>query len=113
MGDSSKIKRFLSFDRIVGYATIAGSMATLYGVKKIYNLTVELKPVIEIIQEEQNANLQKIIIRDTITETRRDTVILRDTVFLPLRASTPIPENKKWDRINQTEAEFRRRHQLP
>ena len=112
MCDTSKTKRFFTFDRIVGYATIVGSIATIYGANKIYNLTVELKPVIEIIQEEQSTN-QKIY-PDTIVVMRRDTVIIKDTVFLPLHDYTESsPEDKEWEKINNDEERFRRRHQLP
>lgn len=110
-------KRFLTFNRIVGYATIAGIIATLYGVKKIYNLTVELKPVIEIIQKEQGQS-QKFV-RDTITIIYRDTVILKDTiilkdtVFQSLQKPTYPSTSKEWDWINQRENDFRKKHQLP
>lgn len=108
----SKIGRYFTFDRIVGYATIIGCVATIYGAKKIYSLTVELKPVIEIIQEEQSPN-QKIS-PDTIVIMRRDTVIIKDTVSLPLEDYTmPSPEDKERKRINNDEERFRRRHQLP
>lgn len=108
----SKIRRFITFDRIVGYATIVGCVATVYGAKKIYRLTVELKPVIEIIQEDQSIN-QKMS-PDTIVIMRRDTVIIKDTVFLPLHDYTePSPEDKERERINNDEERFRKRHQLP
>lgn len=108
---SYKIKRIFSFNRIVGYATIIGSIATLYGIKKIYSLTVELKPVIEIIQKER-AQSQNIS-RDTIMIIHRDTVILRDTVSLSFRDSMLMHEDPKWCIINTKEMKFRRRHQLP
>lgn len=102
----------MTFDRIVGYATILGCAATIYGANKIYNLTVELKPVIEIIQEEQSTN-QKIY-PDTIMVMRRDTVIIKDTVFLPLPNYTePSLKDKERERINNDEERFRGRHQLP
>lgn len=108
----SKIWRYFTFDRIVGYATIIGCVATIYGAKKIYSLTVELKPVIEIIQEEQSTN-QKIY-PDTIVIMRRDTVIIKDSVFLPLHDYTEsLPEDKEREGINNNEERFRRRHQLP
>lgn len=102
MGGVSKIRRFFTFDKIVGYATIVGSIATIYGASKIYNLTVELKPVIKIIQEEQSAN-QKII-RDTVTIMRRDTVILKKSVSLPPEKDTQ-PKN-----LREMELKFRKRH---
>lgn len=61
-------------------------MATLYGAKKIYNLSVELLPVIKIIQEEQSIPQQ--IVSDTITIIRRDTVIIKDTALMPLQDLT-------------------------
>ena len=108
----SKKRRFLTFDRIVGYATIIGCVVAIYGVNKIYSLTVELKPVIEIIQEEQNNN-QKIS-PDTIVIMRRDTVIIKDTVSLPLQNSPEYsPKDKERERIINDENRFRERHQLP
>lgn len=111
MCNFSKIRKFITFDRIIGYATIIGSVATVYGAKKIYSLTVELKPVIEIIQEEQSTN-QKIS-PDTIMIMRRDTVIIKDTVFLPLQDSPESSLDKERERINNDENRFRKRHQLP
>lgn len=108
-----KFKRFFTFDRVVGYATIAGSIATLYGVKKIYNLTIELKPAIEIIQEKRVQHQN--VIRDTITIICRDTVICRDTIFLSFRDSIyPVtPKNNTRSRIEDKNKAFRKRHQLP
>jgi len=118
MYDFSKIKRFFTFDRIIGYATIAGSIATIYGANRIYNLTIELKPVIEIIQEKRGTNPR--IISDTVTIIRRDTVILRDTVIfrdtvsLPLRGAIDSSQkDKEWYKIMMKDKDFRERHMLP
>lgn len=108
----SKKRRFLTFDRIVGYATIIGCVATIYGASRIYNLTVKLKAVIEIVQEEQSTN-QKIS-PDTIVIMRRDTVIVKDTVFLPLQDYTESsPKDIERERITNDEKRFRERHHLP
>ncbi len=117
MFNFKKIRRFFSFDRIVGYMTIAGSLVTIYGVERIDNLTVDLKPVIAIIQKQQNEKPKTI--RDTVIMIHKDTIIYRDTVLLkPVviqssqNSATPSVQTEK-DRVDKRESDFRVRHQLP
>lgn len=112
-GSFSRLKPLFSFERIVGYMTIAGSIATVYGVEKIYNLTVELKPIIEVFQNEPGHS----VIRDTITVVVRDTVFYPDTIYVPLRDTVYTPRRfkieKDWQRkIYEDEERFRKRHGL-
>lgn len=114
MQSYSKIFRFFAFDRLVGYATIIGCVATIYGAKKIYNLTVELTPVIKVIKKEQSIPQQ--VVSDTITVIHRDTVIIKDTIFLQpqhIIESTPKDKDIEHERIRNDEESFRKRHNLP
>lgn len=123
MFNFSKLKRLFSFDRIVGYMTIAGSLAAIYGVERIYSLTVDLTPVIAIIQKKQNDNPK--IIRDTITIIHKDTIIRKDTIVrrdtvllkpvvvqsLPNLTSPSAPTKRDW--VDYWNKIFREKHQLP
>lgn len=86
--------------------TIAGSIATIYGASKIYDLTVELKPVIKIIQEVKEPELR--IIRDTIVAIHRDTVIVKATTS-PYASDAQIQMDSE-DDIRRKESIFRKKH---
>lgn len=121
MWNSAKIKRLFTFDRIVGYMTIAGSIAAMIGATIINNFTVELKPVIEVMQAEGNqpTNIGTKIIRDTVTLVQRDTITLvkteikKDTVTKYVRVAEPSnPQEKVKAQTRKSEDDFRERHGL-
>lgn len=118
MWDISKIKKIFTFDKIVGYATIAGSLATIAGATIVNKLKVELNPIIKVMQEEQQGVKTKIV-RDTITLIRKDTVIriekeiIRDTVILYRRDYSHNPKEREREKLDDDERNFRHRHNLP
>lgn len=118
MWNSDKIKKLFTFDKVVGYATIAGSIATMVGATIVNNLKVELKPMIKVMQEEQQGVKTKIV-RDTITLIRKDTVvriekeIIRDTVIRYRRDYSLNPKEKEKEKLDDDERNFRQRHNLP
>lgn len=119
MWNSDKIKRLFTFDKIVGYMTIAGSIATVIGATIINNFTVELKPVIEVMQEEGNLPAKSVIkvVRDTVMLVQKDTVTLvkteikKDTVYVRVTESSN-PQEREKEQTRNSEDNFRKRHNL-
>lgn len=117
MWNFGKIRHLFTFDKIVGYATIIGSVAAVAGATIVKDFTVKLQPVINIIQEEQR-NIGKRIVRDTITLVHKDTVILkethRDTIIKYIHDNRELSsEDKEKEQLNHNERIFRERHNLP
>ncbi|MDE7433455.1 MAG: hypothetical protein K2N34_16285 [Lachnospiraceae bacterium] len=117
MWNLDKMKRLFTFDKIVGYATIVGSVATVMGAKIINDFSIELQPIIKIIQEEQK-DIGTKIIRDTITFIHKDTVILkeihRDTITKSIiHNNSPLnPMDEEKEQIDNADKIYRELHNL-
>lgn len=110
------IKRIFTFNKIVGYATVLGSLATVYGVIRVNSLTVKLEPVVKVFQNGQHEiqGQTPIIIRDTIIY--KDTIICRDTVSyrdtITIKDTVRLSSDDDLSRINALEHTFRETHGL-
>lgn len=112
----NKMKRLFTFDKIVGYATIIGSMATVVGARIINDFSIELQPVIKIIQEGQK-DISTKIVRDTITFIRKDTIILKeihkDTIIKYIHDNNPLnPMDEEKEQIDNADKKYREQHNL-
>ena len=81
--NKGRIKEIL--DYIVALCTIISCIAAVYGVFKVVNFVVNVEPIVVLLTKEvKEGNLDaKNILNRSKTTVKYDTVILRDTIYLP------------------------------